>query len=297
MRRLRWPVMVLGVLVACVSPGGAEVSVDDPAASAPRWVSLALQGGGDDACPSPWSLVRDGVPASWVLNPDGDQRGDGHPAAAFPAGTFRPAVAWATPVDGAGRDVVLAEWAGDGWSAPETVAGGPAEQRGPDVAALPGGGLVVTWWEDDGNVRQVWVRKRTAAGEWEPAEAVSPAGEDSRWPAVTVVDGEVLVGWFRERGDGTREVVVAREGAGWSTEVIGETGYAGPGGDGNAYLELHAVGSRAWADWRLAGDRIATSRRDPASGEWSGAEEIPCENSPDGRRQARWEAKRRALGW
>ncbi len=107
----------------------------------------------------------------------------------------------------------------------------------------------------------------------------------------------VTVAWFRDRGDGSRDVVVAREDQGWSPEVIGQTSWMGPDGDGNAYLELHALGSVAWADWCLAGDRVGTSRLDPARGEWSAAEEIPCENSPDGWRLARWEAKRRALGW
>ncbi len=297
MRRIHWVPIVVGVLVLPPAGPRAEVSVDQPASTAPRWLSLALQGGGDDACPSPWSVVRDGVPGDWVLNPDGDLRGDGHPAAAFPPGTFHPVVAWSTVIEGNGRDVVLSEWTGTGWSVPESVADGPAEQRGPDVAVLPDGGLVATWWEEDGNTGQVWVRQRAPDGSWTQPEAVSPASEDCRWPAVTVVDGVVLVGWFREMGDGTREVVVAREDAGWATEVIGQTTYSGPDGGGNAFLELHAVGSRAWSDWRLAADRIGTSRRDPASGSWSEVDEIPCENSPDGRRRARWEAKKRALGW
>ena len=89
---------------------------------------------------------------------------------------------------------------------------------------------------------------------------------------------------------------MAREDAAWATDVVGETAYAGPEGAGNAFLELHTAGSRAWADWRLAADRIGTSRRDPANGSWSPADEIPCENSADGRRLARWEAKKRALG-
>ena len=290
--------LLLGAgLLLVILPVVAEVSVDGPEGPHPAWLSMGLQGGEDDGFPVPWTVHRQSIPGWWVLNPEGDVRGDGHPAAAFAGGGFHPVVVWSRPVSGEGRDVVLSEWTGGGWSEPETVAGGVGEQRGPDVAALPGGGVVVTWWEDDGNVRRVWVRKRGADGTWEDAEAVSPAGEDSRWPAVTVVEGEVYVGWLREVGDGTREVVVAREGAGWSREVIGETGYAGPEGEGNACLELHAVGDRAWADWRLAGDRIGTSRRESASGAWSDPEEIPCENSPDGRRLARWEAKRRALGW
>ncbi len=298
-RHTRWPVVfALGLLLALLVPAAvAEVSVDDPSGSHPSWLSMGLQGGEDEGFPVPWTVHRQSIPSAWALNPDGDQRGDGHPAAAFPAGSFRPVVAWSTPVDGNGRDIVFSEWTGTAWSAPETVAGGLPEQRGPDVAVLPGGGLVVAWWEDDGNVRQVWVRKRAADDTWQEAEAVSPAGEDCRWPAVTVLDGVVLLGWFRERGDGTREVVVAREDAGWATEVIGETAYDGPDDDGNAFLELHAVGTRAWADWRLAADRIGTSRRDPASGTWSAVDEISCENSPDGRRLARWEAKKRALDW
>ncbi len=296
-RQARRTIVLLPLLLVLLLVPRAlgEVSVDDPAGAHPSWLSMGLQGGEDEGFPVPWEVHRRSIPGTWVLNPDGDQRGDGHPAAAFPGGAFRPVVTWSTPVDGNGRDVVISEWTGNGWSAPETVAGGISEQRGPDIAVLPDGSLAVTWWEDDGNVRQVWVRKRSADGTWLDAEPVSPAGDDCRWPAVTVVGGNLLVGWFRERGDGTREVVVAREEAAWATETIGETTYAGPDDDGNACLELHAVGDRAWADWRLAADRIGTSRRDASSGAWSEVDEIPCENSPDGRRLARWEAKQRAL--
>ena len=278
-----------------VSAGLSEVSIDDPGADAggPSLVHMALRG---QAGPVPWGAVRQGIPASWLLNPDGDARGDGAPAITVRATDGRPQVAWSRQQTGR-RDVVHSEWDGNEWTQPILVSEGVFDALGPDIAPLAGGGLAVAWWEDDGVFRQVFVRRRDAQGTWQAAEPVSPASETAIWPAVTADSTDLWVGWLRDPGTGTREVVVALDSEGWNPTVIGQTSYAGSENDGQARLELHSRDGRVWADWLLAPDRLATSRLDPSTGTWSAVEEIPCEDSPEGRDAARFEAKRRALGW
>ena len=280
-------------LLTC-SEARAEVSIDrSGGAGGHAALSMALRG---HEGPSPWGRVRQQVPSSWLLNPDGDVRGDGRPEMTALPATGNPQVVWAARA-GDGFDIVHSEWGGRAWTTPEIVAGGAADQRGPAIAARDDGALAVTWWEDDGVFRQVFVRRRDAQGTWLPAEPVSAADRTARWPAVAFDGGDLWVGWEREAGPGAREIVVALESQGWNPVMIGETSHVAPDGSLDAQLVLHARNGRVWADWLLAADRIATSRLDPQTGQWGAVEEIPCDDSPEGRNAARFEAKRRALGW
>ncbi len=306
MRTRPWTLPARGIValatfvaaVALLLPGFAEVSVDGPSGEGQGFLFAALEGGsgGVQGVPFPWGCVRQHVPGEWLLNPGGDDEGDGQPAFSISPADGRPTVTWAEALTGGGTRIVLSRWDGSGWTEPEPVTGDGVEVADPALDHREDGSLVVAWWEP-GSGSLAWVRERGTERGWQDPERIGPSDRPCRFPVVAAGGGETFVGFTAGLEDGRHEVRVARETAGWADVVLDVVDYRHWRGEGDVGLELHEVGGVTWADWLRAADRLATSRWDPAAGEWTEPEEIPCAPTADGWRAARFEAKARALGW
>ncbi len=276
----------------------AEVSVDHPSAGGQSFLFAALEGGegGVQGVPFPWGCVRAHVPTTWLLNPGGDDEGDGRPAVAISPRDGRPTVVWAEMLAGGRTRIVLARWDVSGWTEPEPVTGGEVDVADPAIDYREDGSLVVAWWEP-GAGALAWVRERGTERGWSDPEQVGPSGRACRFPVVAAGGGETFVGYTAATDDGGQEIRIAREEAGWADVLIDVVHYQHWRGEGDVGLELHEADGVLWADWLRASDRLATSRWDRAAGAWTEPEEIPCEATADGWRAARFQAKARALGW
>lgn len=282
----------LGCLLAG-SPLLAEVSMDPGAG----YLEMALETGehGGDGTPYPWLRYRPGA-EHHVLNEQGDDEGDGHPASTLD-NTGRPIVCRADAMPGGIHPIVVSRWDGTSWTDPEAVTDGAVDAADPAVDAAPDGVLAIGWWEP-GTGDLAWVRRRLPDGSWATPESVGDGTGTRRFPAVAAPSGDVVLVYSVETGDGAFEVRAARRSEGWAERTL-DTGLTESRwkGRGDLAIEVHRVGDTVWADWLRTATELATARLDPATGEWSSPESIPCEASADGWRRARFEARRRALGW
>ncbi len=284
---------VAGLLLPPVSL--AEVGVDRATGA---FLSMALETGdeGPSGSPFPWGCVRPG--ASTLLNEHGDDEGDGAPSIAFAPGTARPVVAWAESTGDGWHRVVLSRWNGSSWSEPAPVSQAGVDAADASVAVSPAGLPVVAWWEPTTGTL-TWVRRKLVDGTWDDPESIGGGSEPHRFPSVAALEeGDVAVAFTVEVGEDTFEVRVARRSEGWAERTI-ETGIAESQwrGRGDLAVEIHHEAGVTWMEWARTASEFATSRLDPATGEWSAPESIPCEATRDGWRRARFEARRRALGW
>jgi len=266
-------VIAVIVLVAVASSGSlvAEVSVG----SAGVQQGLLMSGsGGLDPYPYPWAWIRENVPGVQVLNPDGDANGDGPASFAIDPADGAPVVAWAW-FDGEDHEIVLSRWTGSGWSAPEPLTDNAVDDLDPDLSFGEDGALHVTWWRD-GATPAVLARHRTPGGSWGPEEPVTGADEPGRLPGVAADPAAPRVGWQGTDGPDTTVVVSSRRDDGtWRAELVARTGYAGPAGDGDVDVRVHALAGRLWVDWVDGPGELAFSVRDPATGTWSAPESEP----------------------
>ncbi len=284
-------VIVIGLILGPWAPAPAEVS-EDPTG----FLQMALETGdhGTDGSPFPWSRFRPG-PTHAVLNENGDNEGDGRPAFALDESSL-PLVTWPDARPGGTHVIVISHWTGSEWSEPEEIS-----EDGPDVAdpaldVAPDGTLAVAWWEPETGTL-AWVRRRPPGGSWQPPEPVGDEGAIRRFPTVAATADDIVIAFSAETG-GTFEVRAALRSHGWAEQVL-DSGLVESRwrGRGDVALELHRVNGVVWADWLRSTTELATSRLDPATGSWSAPESIPCEPTADGWRRARFEARRRALGW
>ena len=284
---------VAGLLLSPVSL--AEVGVDRATGA---FLSMALEGGdgGPSGSPFPWGCVRPG--ASTLLNEHGDDEGDGAPSVAFEPGTARPVIAWAESTGDGWHRVVISRWEGAAWSDPEPVSQAGVDTADASVDVTPTGLPVVAWWEPATGTL-TWVRRKLADGSWDDPESIGGGSEPHRFPSIAALgDGDAVVAFSAEVGEGLFEVRVARRSEGWAERTV-ETGLTVSQwrGRGDLALEVHYEAGVTWMEWARTAAEFATSRLDPATGEWSTSESIPCEATHDGWRRARFEARRRALGW
>ncbi len=285
--------LLVGVLLFALAgtPVGAEVAMDPGIG----FLEMALETGehGTDGSPYPWSRVRPGD-THQLLNERGDDRGDGRPSFALDA-DGRPIVTWAEALEGGSHRVVVARWTGSGWSDPEPVTDGSTETADPSIDVSAAGTIAVAWWEPATGTL-AWVRRKLADGSWADPEAVGSGNGTRRFPSVAATTDDVIVAFSLETPGGTFEVRVARRSEGWAETTI-DAGLAESRwrGRGDLAIEIHRSDGRTWIDWLRSATELATSRLDPATGEWSAPESIPCEASADGWRRARFEARLRAL--
>ncbi len=269
-RRHRGTFAVLGrfllaaLLVATLAPcSRAEISVGERVA-APSFLAGG-PGNGDDPYPWPtWAVMRQHVDPSLVLNPAGDDNGDGPAAWAIDPATGNPVVAWAW-WDGHDHEIVLSRWTGSEWSAWEQVTENDLDDVDPAITVAADGTVRLAWWRTENGHRTVWYRDLGAEGA--SAEEVTPLPRAGSRPGVALHGGEVKVAFQREEA-GVREVRVATRSAGWAEELVASTSYAGPAGDGDIDVQVHARGGHLWVDWVDAAGQLAWSEWDAAAGAW-----------------------------
>jgi len=99
-----------------------------------------------------WVPVRHGVPAHFMLNPDGDSRGDIFGDWALNPYTGYPEVAWSRN-EGGNYDVVFSWWDGLAWQGPVQISSSPANDLGPRLYHDGNGARYVLWtaWREKGS--------------------------------------------------------------------------------------------------------------------------------------------------
>ncbi len=252
------PALVAGPLVR---PARAEISVG----GAGPHPAFLVAGGGEGGVPFPgFAVVRQGVDPSLVLNPSGDDNGDGPAAWAIDPATGNPVVAWAW-WDGSDHEIVLSRWTGTGWSEREQLTDNALDDVDPALTVAPDGTVRLTWWRSENGHRTVWYRDLSR--EDGTAEEVTPLPRAGSRPGVARWNGDVKVAFQREES-GTRYVRVATRSAGWAEDAVAATPYAGPAGDGDIDVRIHALAGHLWVDWIDAEGRLAWSEWNGATGSW-----------------------------
>ena len=255
-------VPVLVALALCCMPASAEVSVGS---HAPHPSFLATSGG-EHPDPFPgWRPVRQNADASLMLNSSGDDNGDGPAAFAIDPATGNPVVTWAW-WDGSDYEIVLSRWTGSEWSAREQLTDNALDDEDPAITVTADGGIRVTWWRTENGHRTVWYRD--LALEEASAEEVTPLPRAGSRPGVANWEGDVKVA-FQHEESGVREVRVATRSTGWTDELVASTAYAGPAGDGDIDVRIHALAGHLWVDWVDADGQLAWSEWDAVAGTWS----------------------------
>ena len=295
--RVRWLVLVVLALGIAGSWSFAEVSVGSRQ-SAPCFLTIGNGDGGDSPWPFGWAVVRQHVDPSLMLNPGGDDNGDGPAAWAIDPSTGNPVVAWAY-WDGSDHEIVLSRWTGTEWSAWEFLTDNALDDVDPAIAVAGDGTVRVTWWRSEDGHRTVWYRD--LAAESGTPEEVTPLPRAGSRPGVALWEGDVKVAFQREEA-GLRDVRVATRSTGWSEELVAQTSYAGPAGDGDIDVRVHALAGHLWVDWVDAEGQLGFSEWDPAAGAWGPVEHEPYswggatgEPEPVARERARARVRTRVL--
>ncbi len=295
------PVIVAVVLVVAACwwgmPSWAEVSVGR-LGTAPPFLAGG-PGTGDDPYPWPtWAPFRQNADSVLMLNPSGDDNGDGPAAWAIDPATGNPVVAWAW-WDGSDHEIVLSRWTGTAWSDWEHVTDNDLDDVDPAVEVAEDGTVRITWWRVENGHRTVWFRDLSRRDG--VAEEVTPLPRAGSRPGLALVSGDAKVSYQREEA-GVRKVIVATRSTGWSEEVVASTSYAGPAGDGDIDVEVHARGGHLWVDWVNAAGELAWSEWDPATGAWGDVHHRPyswdpaVEGEPVARARARARIRAEVLG-
>ena len=139
------------------APAGRDSQVWRPTGAAPAW--------------------------AYVLNPDGDGRGDGRPDVASSPLTHLPRAVWAQR-RGSNFDIATSVFDGRSWSTPTLIhLPNDFDDLDPRIAFRADGVAVVTWWQKSASpvVRLAFA---TPGGRWVDAGVVSPEGVRARRPEI-----------------------------------------------------------------------------------------------------------------
>jgi len=155
--------------------------------------------------------------------------------------------------------VRFAEWSGEGWSAPRTVAApGPGSQLALTAARLADGTWLAAWSAFDGTDDEIVWSRRGRDGVWSPARRAA-AGNDvpDVAPALTATRDGALLAWSRFEGEadgvaGEYRVVVSRfrNGAWMKPEFAAPAGSFYPGFEpaprGQVWMLYRTAEPRGW---------------------------------------------------
>ena len=268
-----------------VLPALAEVSVQNP--GEPELIYIFGKQAGPDPWPS-FGVVR-GTPLAFVLNPQGDLRGDKRPDIVLQRG-FPPAVVWSY-WDGADFEIAFSEWDGAAWSVPRLLTDNAADDLDPKIILDAAGRPVITWWRTDATPA-VFSTRRTADGLWESETRVSQQGESARTPAIALPpDGHVRIG-YEVTGSPERQVVVTRDNRinpedppGYVPEIVATTPYTG---DTQPIVSMR--GTLTWVSWVHSASLVGWSEL--RNGSWAIPQFEPY-NGADDIEAARFRIKNR----
>ena len=210
---------------------------------------------GVDPIPQVWHRFRD-LPDAWVLNPDGEDRGDGRPDLTFHRGSGWPVVVWAYN-HGMTHDIVIAKWQGTGWGPIEFITTTAENEIDPRVFVRGNGTIDVVWWVEDTPPRVELTTREPDGDFWTPIRRISAIGEPGRRPTVAFHNAALWVAYERDATEmpfNTSEIVVRRANAeqNFVVEFIADSLY-----DDGLNPVLHVRGCRYWLDWRYSEDEFA----------------------------------------
>jgi len=239
------------------------------------------------------------VDPSLVLNPSGDDNGDGPAAWAIDPATGNPVVAWAW-WDGHDHEIVVSRWTGTAWSEKDRLTDDELDDVDPAVTVTAAGTVRVTWWRTENGHRAVYYLDLGTRADG--PEVVTPLPRSGSRPGLALVDGDVAVA-FQHEESAVREVRVAWRSSGWDDELVSATTYSGPAGDGDIDVRIHSLAGHVWVDWVDAEGILAWSERDAVSGEWSAPSSEPYswgatgdgDSEPVARERARARIRSRVL--
>lgn len=173
---------------------------------------------------------------------------------------------------------------GGAWSAPATIAaadGGPAATA--DLAVNARGEAVVSWVRDSGDVSEVRVARRSAAGTWTTASTLAVAAGDGLFDAEVGIDpaGRATVTWARFAASASEYTSALETSSapadGGFTAATTLTTWQRPAGDGTVipglqFSDLSVNGAgQALLTW-IKGNAVQAVTRDKDG--WSSAETI-----------------------
>jgi hypothetical protein len=216
--------------------------------------SLLFTGIIEDPDPVPliqWEPVRETFLGD-ILNPDGDDRGDGPIDATFHPTTGEPLATWAYQV-GSDHDIVVNEWSGDGWGDNVFVTSSPEDEVDPRAHIDEQGRAYLVWWVDEA-IQGIYLCIREAGSQvWGLPQLITTPG---RRPSVLRHDGNTLIAFERDFGVGSQEVVLAvvADGVGISLDTVALTSRAE-----RLDVMLHRSGDVVGMDWMHAENTFAYS--------------------------------------
>jgi hypothetical protein len=257
---------------AALAEVGAQVDLNGGVSS--YIVSIVI----DDPEPVsvPWKRYFDDGGGRVVLNDQGFANGDGPPSLARDVQGL-PVAAWAQ-ASPAGFDVVFSRFDGAVWTAPQVVAGTPADERSPALVLHPADGtLHLLYWVADPTPRVLHVQAPPDLSSWSVPVQVSAPGEIACRPSGAFHEGVLHVAFeSHPLGLNTtpRQIVLATgTGPTLASEILATTYHAGPNRP-----QVHASGDRLWVDWIDTACDMAWMRR-VSGGAWEGVQAEPFQDA------------------
>ena len=130
-----------------------------------------------------WKPLGAAERSSYVLNPEGDGRGDGRPDFAVDPQTGLPRAVWAAKT-GSDFDILTSAFDGVAWSDPVRIQALPgADDLDPRIVFRRDGFAIVTWWQK-GPAPVVRMAFMTPDGDWIGGGVVSAAGVRAKKPVM-----------------------------------------------------------------------------------------------------------------
>jgi len=284
-RRERFvPTLLIGLVLTALLglPAAAEVGTYIRTLGGPS--AYVIQGIIDEPEPidsfTVWLRYFEDSPNRRVLNDQGFANQDGRPSLLYATTTGFPMAAWARNSP-AGYDIVISQFDGTEWSAPQVVAGSPADELDPTLALDPvDGSIHLVYWIDDGSQRVVHRQAPADLSAWSPEAPVSQVGDAAVRPSAAFHEGALRVVYeVHDLGQGTtpRQIVLAtHDGQGFIHEILATTQHPG-----RNWPEVHATGNRLWVDWIDADNEVAWTRL-ATDGSWDPIE-VECFATPEQR--------------
>jgi len=243
--------------------------------AAPLHAELSAQGNGkvffQPAKTGAWGLVRHGVDPRWVLNPDGDRRGDGVPSFGINPVSGEPEAVWARF---AGTyEIVFSRFDGEQWTRPATVSGGfTGNDISPVLVHDARGDRVVVWSRSETTAQVYLSASPVADAAFLPPARLSREGLPARSPSV-VVDGLLAYVAFEEQRDEDRFVLV-------TAAELSRVSPAGPVKGGGPGINPFVVGEAQVMDEGGAGPEPPTERGIGSPDPWWQPGSSPPEQDP-----------------
>ena len=251
-RVMRRTILVLTVAIAAVLPALGEIGVIrdvsrlDPATP---YVQTIV----DEPDPlgvGRWTRLSPlGDTRRFVLNADGDLRGDGPPSIAYDPTSEITFVAWSS-VDPLGVEkIVVSRFVGDAWTAPRRTNVSTGRQLAPALAIDNDGAVHVVYGEIRSASEAIYHQVLIGSdGEWSAPVRISPPGQAASRPHAAVHNGALHV-VFEIRPDEANPSSVVVSLATTSIDGIDSQPVALSSHEGPLWPQVHSAGGTLWIDW------------------------------------------------